>query len=179
VAFLNVALYLFMSLVCLWAARPPFPLRTGSVLPLSGHDSKEAALITTLRRLVKKATFGKRETAAICFCGAAKGGHLSTPEDDDAETIALVGLVLGAPLISIMYSAYGDEIQAAVTVPIALYQGTQIAIAQFSVIIVKRWISQGEDWDSESEPEEKECRQGDLNVAEGVQGDEEKHEVQL
>lgn len=35
----------------------------------------------------------------------------------------LTGLVLGAPLISIMYSAYGLDVQAAVTVPIALYQG--------------------------------------------------------
>jgi solute carrier family 10 (sodium/bile acid cotransporter), member 7 len=75
VAFLNVALYLFMSLVCLWAARPPFPSRNGSLLPLFGHDSKEPALVATLRRLVKKATFGKRETAAVCFCGAAKGAH--------------------------------------------------------------------------------------------------------
>ncbi|KIM29525.1 hypothetical protein M408DRAFT_328771 [Serendipita vermifera MAFF 305830] len=127
VAFLNVALYLFMSLVCLWVARPPFPTRKGSKLPLFRGGSKEPALVQAMRRIVRKVTFGKRETAAICFCGAAKG------------------LVLGAPLISIMYSAYGNEIQAAVTVPIALYQGTQIAIAQFSVIVVKRWILEGED----------------------------------
>jgi hypothetical protein len=42
---------------------------------------------------------------------------------------------------------------------------------------VKRWISQGEDSESESEPEEEGRRQGDLNVAEGVEGNEEKHAV--
>jgi sodium/bile acid cotransporter 7 len=103
VAFLNVALYLFMSLVCLWAARPPFPSSKSPLLPLCGQEESE--FIRKVRQVVKRVTFGKKETAAICFCGAAKG------------------LVLGAPLISIMYSAYGNEIQSAVTVPIALYQG--------------------------------------------------------
>ena len=60
-----------------------------------------------------------------------------------------------------MYSAYGNEIQAAATLPIALYQGgfelrfllsshtsslgTQIAIAQISVRVVKAWILRGDE----------------------------------
>lgn len=73
VAFLNVTLYLFMSLVCLWVARPPFPIQKGSTLPLFGRDPKEPAFMHALRQFIRKVTFGKRETAAICFCGAAKG----------------------------------------------------------------------------------------------------------
>ncbi|KAG9052687.1 hypothetical protein FS842_009399 [Serendipita sp. 407] len=128
VAFLNVALYLFMSLVCLWSARPPLPRAKSPLLPCfgGGEAEEEPAYMRSVRRLVKRVTFDKKETAAICFCGAAKG------------------LVLGAPLISIMYSAYGNEIQSAVTLPIALYQGTQIAIAQISVRVVKAWILRGE-----------------------------------
>lgn len=133
VAFLNVALYLFMSLVCLWGARPPLPSPNSPLLPCNGVE--ESKSMKKLRGFVKKLTFGKKETAAICFCGAAKG------------------LVLGAPLISIMYSAYGNDVQAAATLPIALYQGTQIAIAQISVRVVKAWILRG---DEEEEAEDKE-----------------------
>jgi hypothetical protein len=46
--------------------------------------------------------------------------------EDGADIIALIGLVLGGPLISVLYSAYGEETQAAVMVPIALYQGVQL-----------------------------------------------------
>jgi len=174
VAFLNVALYLFTSLICLWTARPPFPSKRSSLLPLFGPGSVEPAMIATLHRLVRKITFGKRETAAICFCGAAKGKVLSL--GTRKLTLIPTGLVLGAPLISIMYSAYDDKSQAALTVPIALYQGehlsniryqlswltlrtgTQIAIAQFSVVVVKRWILRGEDSESEAwEPAAKEA----------------------
>jgi hypothetical protein len=95
---------------------------------------------------------------------------LSTRKDD-AETIDSIGLVLCAPLVSVLYSAYGDEIQAAVMIPIALYQGvhllgydsflhlltwkqgTQFIISQFSVIVMRRWVLQGEDPASESESE--------------------------
>ena len=41
--------------------------------------------------------------------------------------IAKLGLVLGAPLISIMFSAYDEEIQAGITVPIALFQGVSVS----------------------------------------------------
>ncbi|KAG8834883.1 hypothetical protein FRC17_006628 [Serendipita sp. 399] len=137
VAFLNVALYLVMSLVCLWGARPPLPPPKSPLLPCFGGQEEEPAYMRALRRFVKRITFGKKETAAICFCGAAKG------------------LVLGAPLISIMYSAYGDDIQSAVTLPIALYQGTQIAIAQISVRVVKAWILRGDD-----ETDDKDTKEG-------------------
>lgn len=71
VAFLNVALYLFLSLICLVVARPPFPSHKSPILPYSRQG--EPASIQTLGRIVKHLTFGKRETAAICFCAAAKG----------------------------------------------------------------------------------------------------------
>jgi sodium/bile acid cotransporter 7 len=47
VAFLNVALYLFMSFVCLYAARPPFPGKKKALLPTS--EGKEKGPIAILR----------------------------------------------------------------------------------------------------------------------------------
>ena len=94
-----------------------------------------------------------------------------------------------------MYSAYGNEIQAAVTVPIALYQGTlnhhrfcscwlwlgtQIAIAQFSVLVVKRWILQGEDSDLEDEVEEEKAGTvDDLNTNKTSNGQSSVHVKEL
>jgi sodium/bile acid cotransporter 7 len=71
VAFLNVGLYIFLSIICLLLARPPFPSSTSSILPSSGKQ--EPQLVEKARRIIKSLTFGKRETAAICFCAAAKG----------------------------------------------------------------------------------------------------------
>ncbi|KAG8936242.1 hypothetical protein FRC02_003534 [Tulasnella sp. 418] len=89
-------------------------------LPFLGDQRKgEARWKNWLRRW----RFGKEETTAMCFCAAAKG------------------LVLGAPLISILYGGYDEETKAIMSTPIALYQGTQVCLAQLSVMTFKRWLA--------------------------------------
>jgi len=88
-------------------------------LPFLGAPVEgEAKWRTSLRKL----RFNKRETTAICFCAAAKG------------------LVLGAPVVAILYGGYDTETQAIMSTPIALYQTTQVLLAQLSVRIFRWWI---------------------------------------
>lgn len=69
IAFINVALYGFMSLVCVCIARLPW-------LALSREIKEERELtgLTRFRLWLGDLRFDRKETAAICFCGAAKGG---------------------------------------------------------------------------------------------------------
>jgi hypothetical protein len=51
-------------------------------------------------------------------------------------------------------------------------QGTQIAIAQFSVIVVKHWILQGDDSDQESGLEQEGSTRDTVDVAGATEGNE-------
>ncbi|KAG8906471.1 hypothetical protein FRB99_006786 [Tulasnella sp. 403] len=124
ICFLGLGLYIFFTAACIVIARVPF-------LPRETED--EARWIAFVRRQ----RFDKRETAAICFCAAAKG------------------LVLGAPLVSILYGGYDHRTQAVMSTPIALYQGTQIVLAQLSVKTFKHWIDQEKDMRSTLQDAEK------------------------
>ncbi|KAG8950915.1 hypothetical protein FRC04_006979 [Tulasnella sp. 424] len=124
--FLGVGLYAFFTAVCLFVARLPF---------LGEEEEGEAGW----KRVLRKMRFDKQETAAICFCAAAKG------------------LVLGAPLVSILYGGYDERTQAIMSTPIALYQTTQVLLAQLSVKIFKHWIeSSPPRGDVESAPQDTE-----------------------
>lgn len=84
VCFLNVALYLAMTFVCWFVARLPFladvhesiqekdqlgmPVMTKGTERGSGNR-----VIVGLKRGLQTMKFDKKQTAAICFCGAAKG----------------------------------------------------------------------------------------------------------
>lgn len=69
VVFINVALYGIMSIVCASIARLPwFALDRGTceaITPPKGF--------TRFRIWLGDGRFNRKETAAICFCGAAKG----------------------------------------------------------------------------------------------------------
>jgi len=125
ICFLNVVLYAFWTGVCLLIARLPF---------LGAPREGEYKWKTWLRNQ----RFDKGETAAICFCAAAKG------------------LVLGAPLIAILYGGYDNQTQSIMSTPIALYQTTQVLIAQLSVRIFKRWIEQPSSDDPKLDVEDSE-----------------------
>lgn len=123
ICFMGVGLYAAFTAVCLFVAR----------LPFLGEEQEGEA---TWKRLLRKLRFDKKETAAICFCAAAKG------------------LVLGAPLVSILYGGYDERTQAIMSTPIALYQTTQVLLAQLSVKIFKHWIeSSPPTGDLESAPQ--------------------------
>jgi hypothetical protein len=74
IAFFNAALYGFMSLVCACVARLPW-------LALD-HGRNEAGQLpkglSRFRLWLGDIRFDRKETAAICFCGAAKGNLLGT-----------------------------------------------------------------------------------------------------
>ena len=88
--FLNLILYLLFTVLCIYVARPPFFRRSKRV---------------GVRKLIKRATFGKKTTTAICFCAAAKG------------------LVVAYPLLDILYGGYSPRERAIVSIPMVLYQG--------------------------------------------------------
>jgi len=69
IAFINVALYGFMSLVCASIARLPW-----LALDRGINEAGELPMgLTRFRLWLGDVRFDRKETAAICFCGAAKG----------------------------------------------------------------------------------------------------------
>ena len=69
IAFINVALYGFMSLVCASIARLPW-----LALDRGINEARELPKgLTRFRMWLGDVRFDRKETAAICFCGAAKG----------------------------------------------------------------------------------------------------------
>jgi len=72
VVFINVALYGIMSLVCASIARLPlFALDPGTCE--AGNHPKR---FNRFRIWLGGVRFNRKETAAICFCGAAKGSTI-------------------------------------------------------------------------------------------------------
>ncbi|KAK9460918.1 SBF-like CPA transporter family-domain-containing protein [Lipomyces oligophaga] len=74
----------------------------------------------------KRFRFSRADTVSICLCGAAK-------------TVAL-----GVPLINSQYSGQTLKI-GLVSIPLVLFQGEQILVAQILVPLFKRWIARGEE----------------------------------
>ncbi|KAG9012638.1 hypothetical protein FRB94_005248 [Tulasnella sp. JGI-2019a] len=139
ICFLGVALYTFFTGLCLLITRVPF----------AGQDGDKGP---QWKAILRKQRFGKRESAAVCFCAAAKG------------------LVLGAPLVSILYGGYSLETQAIMSTPIALYQTTQVLLAQLSVRLFKRWIEaddEGNRSPSGNQPSDLEQNLNELGVVSG------------
>jgi sodium/bile acid cotransporter 7 len=87
---LNLVLYLFFTAMCIAIARPPF-----------GRRSSQPKISAVIKRL----TFDKETTTAICFCAAAKG------------------LVVAYPVLEILYGGYDARERAIVSIPMVLYQG--------------------------------------------------------
>lgn len=75
--------------------------------------------------LPKRFQFSREDTVSIMLCGAAK-------------TVAL-----GVPLINAQYNGDNTKI-GLVSIPLVLYQGEQILVAQLLVPIFRRWIERGQ-----------------------------------
>ncbi|GAA6017670.1 hypothetical protein JCM11491_001163 [Sporobolomyces phaffii] len=65
--------------------------------------------------------FDPETTISLLFVGAAKGA------------------ALGAPIVAILYSGLAPQDGAVISLPIVLYQGTQIVLGQVTVAILKAW----------------------------------------
>ncbi|GAA6008832.1 hypothetical protein JCM10207_001740 [Rhodosporidiobolus poonsookiae] len=65
--------------------------------------------------------FDPEVTIATLFTGAAKGA------------------ALGAPIVSILYGGLDGEAQGIVSLPLVMYQGSQVVIGQVTVAVLKAW----------------------------------------
>ncbi|GAA5837901.1 hypothetical protein JCM11251_004693 [Rhodosporidiobolus azoricus] len=65
--------------------------------------------------------FSPEHTISAMFTGAAKGA------------------ALGAPIVAVLYSGLDGEAQGIVSLPLVLYQGSQVVMGQITVAILKSW----------------------------------------
>lgn len=70
----------------------------------------------------------KGQTTAVCFCGPPKS------------------ITTGLVLIYSQYSNFSTLDQAIISIPLSLYQGMQIFLAQLFVIVFTRWNKSGEGY---------------------------------
>lgn len=125
--FLNLGTYFLFTILCFFLCRP-----------FSRLSRLNAALQRILPRRWK--TFelfrnvSKRETIAICFCGAAK-------------TTAL-----GIPMVSAIWGHNSELQQSQLEIPVVLYTTEQIFFAQLLVYVFKNWLERGDD--AETPPDE-------------------------
>ena len=100
VCVLNLALYLLLTLVCLYVIRLPHLPRY-----ITHPPSDAGKWQKRLSRAVLSWRFGKPEATAICFCAPAKG------------------LTVGSPVLSILYAGFPEDQRAIISIPIVIYQG--------------------------------------------------------
>ena len=97
VIFLNLTLYLVFTALCVLLTRLPF--LTPGTTPQPGDSKSKWHQIATAAR------FPRPEATAICFCAAAKG------------------LVVGSPILDILYGGMPPAQRAIISIPLVLYQG--------------------------------------------------------
>ncbi|WVQ93467.1 hypothetical protein IAU59_000541 [Kwoniella sp. CBS 9459] len=154
--FVNLGLYAFFTLICVVLARLPFlpksfdrPLPSTSTSTSPSHGTGAGTDITEVdmreteiqgrqvpvwRKAVSGMRFDKKATTAICFCAAAKG------------------MVVGAPTLSVLYGGFPEQERAILSIPLVLYQGQQVAIAQILVYFFKKWNEKPDRLAAHSKP---------------------------
>ncbi|ODN76485.1 hypothetical protein L202_05151 [Cryptococcus amylolentus CBS 6039] len=133
--FVNLALYFLFTGICVFCTRLPF-LPESFNLGIKPHPAFEEGGAGEgeggdrvydetkkpyWRRFVSGMRFDKQEATAICFCAAAKG------------------MVVGAPTLTILYGGFPAKEKAIISIPLVLYQGQQVAVAQILVYFFKKW----------------------------------------
>ncbi|WVQ78815.1 hypothetical protein IAT38_000906 [Cryptococcus sp. DSM 104549] len=131
--FVNLGLYTIFTGLCLYITRLPL-LGEKFNIGMVPMDDERRMLGTTVeygveeekrmprwRRVVSAMRFDKKEATAICFCAAAKG------------------MAVGAPTLSVLYGGFPQREKAILSIPLVLYQGQQVAVAQFLVYFFHKW----------------------------------------
>ncbi|KAI8634941.1 sodium bile acid symporter, partial [Xylariaceae sp. FL1651] len=119
--FINVAEYLFFTVVCYYIAYPPQSVATLSNACIA--DSKAGShLPGVLRRAITVKRMPRELVIAVCFCGAAKTTSL------------------GIPLAAAMWSKLDNFTISSIQVPVLLYTVEQVFVAQFLTIFFKWWL---------------------------------------
>ncbi|KAI0142943.1 sodium bile acid symporter [Xylariaceae sp. FL1272] len=151
--FVNVAEYLFFTVLCYYIAYPP--LRLGRVVNEYVADSKAGShLPRQVRQALRVKRMSPELVIAVCFCGAAKTTSI------------------GIPLVAAMWSKLDDYTISAIQVPVLLYTVEQVCIAQFLTIFFKHWLKRRtKDISDEELPAE-------TAEAEQTAGECEEHKVQ-
>ncbi|OXG12881.1 sodium/bile acid cotransporter 7-B/bile acid cotransporter 7-B [Cryptococcus neoformans A2-102-5] len=147
ICFVNFGLYVVFTGICVYFTRLPFLPESFDVKTSSGdsrgdmegretegrtdveadaEELTEGGRARTMkepfwRRFLSGLRFDKKEATAICFCAAAKG------------------MVIGSPTLSILYGGFPARERAILSIPLVLYQGQQVAVAQMLVYAFKRW----------------------------------------
>ncbi|SCZ89658.1 BZ3500_MvSof-1268-A1-R1_Chr9g10530 [Microbotryum saponariae] len=85
------------------------------------HSTKSRFLPTFSTSSPHETLFDPSTTIALIFLGSAKG------------------VSLGGPIASILYGAESAEHQSLVKLPLVLYQGSQVALGQGLVVILRAW----------------------------------------
>ncbi|KAI1752420.1 sodium bile acid symporter [Xylaria castorea] len=119
--FINVAEYLFFTIICYYIAYPPrmFTALLNACIAESKIGSRLPAM---LRRAITVKRMPRELVVAVCFCGAAKTTSV------------------GIPLAAAMWSKLDNFTISSIQVPVLLYTVEQVFIAQFLTIFFKRWL---------------------------------------
>ena len=107
--FLNIAIYLLFTVICLYTARPPLPLINFLNPCLADSSFAKRHLPKILRRCLTARRMSKEETIAVCFCGAAKSTSL------------------GIPMVVSMWAQADALTRAYIQIPVLLYTMEQVS----------------------------------------------------
>lgn len=101
---MNIALYLLFTVCCFYIARPP-PVFAKLLNPYLQHPR----LPKIVQRIIGVKRMSRRQTVAVCFCGAAKTTSL------------------GIPLVTAMWKDADDLTRAFIQIPVLLYTIEQVS----------------------------------------------------
>ncbi|KYK60054.1 hypothetical protein DCS_01188 [Drechmeria coniospora] len=145
--FLNLALYMLFTVLCLLLARPPAALAKG----IHPRFATSRHLPAFVKRGLPVTKMSKEQTIAVCFCGAAKTTSL------------------GIPLVAAMWNGSDDLTRAYIQIPVLLYTIEQVFMAQILVYAFKWYLRRGPKSDVESEADEGRARE-EMALEEAAEG---------
>lgn len=106
--FMNIALYLFFTVLCFYSARPPQFLADLVNPRVADSAFARRRLPSLIRRFLSVRRMSKKQTVAVCFCGAAKTTSL------------------GIPLVAAMWKNADNLTRSFIQVPVLLYTIEQV-----------------------------------------------------
>jgi sodium/bile acid cotransporter 7 len=130
--FINIAEYLFFTIICYYIAYPPQTVTR--LLNIYIADSKVGShLPIVLRRAITIKRMPRELVIAVCLCGAAKTTSV------------------GIPLAAAMWSKQDNFTISSIQVPVLLYTVEQVFVAQFLTIFFKWWLQRSNKEASDEE----------------------------
>jgi sodium/bile acid cotransporter 7 len=115
--FMNLLLYGVFTTICFLLARPP-----DSFCRPYNAAVKKINMPRALERVFLAKTMSRKQTVAVCFCGAAKTTSL------------------GIPLVSSMWTQQSLSVQSHVQIPVLLYTIEQVFMAQILTYFFRSYL---------------------------------------